>query len=77
MSIIPFPSRHAPAAPDVSALVFVGRTLLPELADTTPRLGEPLADYFARRDAAADILDDLLEEVALAADEAELLGGAA
>lgn len=80
MSIIPFPTHRtvSPAAStDVSALLFVLSYLPAELQDMHPRKGETLAEYHARRDAALDLMDELLHEFAADLDEVEALGGAA
>jgi len=78
MNILPFPARRSTGAPNLDALAFVRDTMLPELLDIETLLDdEGRLEFWARRAAAFDILDDLLEEFALAADEAELLDGAA
>lgn len=78
-TVTPFPARRVTTeTPNLDALAFVRETMLPELLDVeTLQDDETRLEFWARRAAAFDILDDLLEEVALAADEAELLGGAA
>ncbi|MGI5119298.1 hypothetical protein ACQEU5_07105 [Marinactinospora thermotolerans] len=50
---------------DVHALVHLARVMLPELWERNPLPGEDLEETAARRDAALDILDDLMAELAV------------
>lgn len=56
-------SQSAGDVPQLGALAFAVANLMPELFAPVGA-GETLAEYAARRTAAADILDDLLIEAA-------------
>lgn len=63
MNIIPFPAaRPVPGPVNTAPLAAVLAQLHPELQNMHPMPGESLPDYHARRDAALDILDDLLAD---------------